>query len=152
MGRRVALIAAAAAVIAGCGPALPVAPVAGRVTLDGEPLAGATLTTQPMATDGATPGPGSFGHTNVDGQFELELVKPEMPGAIIGRHRVIITPPDSRDFNTAPPPGDETGDDPRGHLAGVDPRWPNRFSDGSLRLEVPPEGTTTANFELKMSP
>ncbi|MCH8841119.1 MAG: hypothetical protein IH831_10720 [Planctomycetes bacterium] len=30
------------------------------------------------------------------------------------------------------------------------PPWPNRYGDGSLRLTVPPEGTTEANFDLTL--
>ena len=30
----------------------------------------------------------------------------------------------------------------------VDRSWPKRFTDGSLRLTVPPEGKTDANYDL----
>src|SRR5688572_14696609 len=78
--------------LAGCGQGLPVAPASGVVLLDSKPLANASITTQPIATDSPNPGPGSFGRTDAEGRFELELVNPAMRGAIIGEHRVLIRP------------------------------------------------------------
>ena len=51
------------------------------------------LLTQPIATNSPNPGPGSFGRTDAEGRFELELVKPAIRGAIIGEHRVMIVTP-----------------------------------------------------------
>src|SRR5688500_34311 len=77
---------------AGCGERLPVAPVSGMITFEGKPLAGASITTQPIAASSTNPGPGSFARTDDQGRFELELVKPARKGAIIGEHRVMISP------------------------------------------------------------
>jgi len=119
----------ALAVLAGCGQGLPVAPASGVVLLDGAPLANVSIMTQPIATNSPNPGPGSFGRTNAEGQFELELVKPAVRGAIIGEHRVMIAP--VGEVKTA------TGD-----------KWPTSFSDGSLRIQVPKEGTKELRVEL----
>src|SRR3954463_11185729 len=78
--------------MAGCGQGLPVAPASGVVLLDGSPLANASITTQPIATNSRNPGPGSFGRTDAEGRFDLELVQPAVRGAIIGEHRVRIKP------------------------------------------------------------
>jgi hypothetical protein len=43
-------------------------------------------------------------------------------------------------------------DDPRGHRQSAGTKWPSRFTDGSLTLEVPPEGTNKADFALSAKP
>lgn len=80
--------------VAGCGPNGPaVVPVSGRVTLDGAPLVGATLTFQPI-TDGSptstTAAVGSYGRTDAEGKYTLRLIDPDQPGAIVGKHTVTI--------------------------------------------------------------
>jgi hypothetical protein len=137
----------------GCGQSLPVAPVSGTITIDGQPLAGATITTQPIATDTQNPGPGSFGHTDDQGHYELELVQPARKGAIIGQHRVMISRANAAEASSSPQraAGSDVEfwtDDPRGNRRPTGPTWPTRFSDGSLQLEVPVEGTEQANFNL----
>jgi len=118
-----------------------IAPVSGRVTLDGKPLAGVHVGFQPIAKAGnLNPGGGSYAVTDSSGQFTLLLVEGEQPGAIVGQHRVEITakseaPPANIDFAKRPPPKVFV---------------PAKYSQGSeLRFEVPSGGTTAANFELK---
>jgi hypothetical protein len=62
----------------------PVAPVHGRVTLDGQPLANADVQFQP---DGSLRA--SSGRTGADGNYEL-MYKRGQPGAIVGPHTVRI--------------------------------------------------------------
>lgn len=132
--------------LSGCGSDGSIAPVAGTITLNGQPLAGASITTQPIAADGKeNPGSGSFAVTDDSGRFELELVKPPVPGAIVGDHRVMISP--ASDGAAASADGSAT-DDPRAHLQEAAKRWPAEYTDGSLRLMVPPEGTQDARFDL----
>jgi hypothetical protein len=142
---------------AGCGDSLSVAPVSGTITFDGQPLGGASITTQPVASGSENPGPGSFGVTDAQGHYELELVKPARKGAIIGDHRVMISKVGAA--NAESEPQQETdgdvmvwSDDPRGHRQSVGSSWPARFTDGSLQLQVPPDGTDQANFDLMMKP
>ena len=72
-------------VLAGCGKGgQQVAPVHGRVTLDGKPLANADVQFQPV--DSQRP---SSGRTNADGQYDL-VFKRKQPGAIVGQHTVRI--------------------------------------------------------------
>ena len=129
--RCVLMLACALAVLAGCGQGMPVAPASGVVLLDGSPLANVKIMTQPVATDSPNPGPGSFGRTDADGRFELELVKPAIRGAIIGEHRVMITPVGASPMKPA-----------------ATDKWPTSFSDGSLRMQVPKEGTKEIRVEL----
>jgi hypothetical protein len=138
----------------GCGQGLPVAPVSGTITFQNKPLVGASITTQPIATDSRNPGLGSFGWTDDQGHFELELVKPAMKGAIIGEHRVMISPAAGDTTKNQPQrsaDGEYQGgtDDPQGHRRVVaDRSWPAQFTDGSLRLQVPPQGTSDVRFDL----
>jgi hypothetical protein len=71
--------------IAGCGKSGPrIAPVHGRVTLDGQPLANADIKFQP---DG--PERPSVGRTDGEGHYDL-MFKRGQPGAVVGMHRVQI--------------------------------------------------------------
>ena len=91
-GWAIALLAGLAVGCSGDGP--PLAPVHGRVTLDGKPLAGKTLKFVP---DEGTPGQGAGATTNAEGQYTLLASRPgstrDMPGAPPGSYRVIVTEP-----------------------------------------------------------
>jgi hypothetical protein len=125
----VLMLLLALVLLAGCGQGLPVAPASGVVLLDGSPLANVNVMTQPIASNSLNPGPGSFGRTDAEGRFDLELVKPPIRGAIIGEHRVMILP---------------VG----GVKTAATDKLPTRYSDGSLRIQVPKEGTKELRVEL----
>lgn len=111
-----------------------IAPVSGKVTLDGEPLVNALVSFQPIGAGGnQEPGPGSYGRTDKEGRFTLRVVDPDQPGAVVGQHQVLIS--------TATSDG---GDADRT----VGERVPRRYRDGELQFEVPSGGTTAANFDL----
>jgi hypothetical protein len=79
------LSCAALLVVLGCGKGGPdVAPVKGRVTLDGQPLEMADIVFQP--NDGGSP---STSRTDTDGTYEL-LYKRGVVGARTGEHTVRI--------------------------------------------------------------
>ena len=139
---------------AGCDANLPVAAVSGTITFEGKPLVGASITTQPISANSTNPGSGSFGETDHQGRFELELVKPAVKGAIIGEHRVIISPEVGDKIDIEPRRSAEGGyeywtDDPHAKLATIANKWPTHFTDGSLRLQVPPEGAVNVRLDLK---
>jgi hypothetical protein len=70
----------------GCGESGPdLAPVSGRVTLDGRPLDPADVVFQP--DDMKSP---SFGRTNSDGRYDLAY-KRGVAGALVGWHTVKIS-------------------------------------------------------------
>jgi hypothetical protein len=82
--------------LAGCGRTGPeVAPVSGRVTLDGRPLESADLMFQ---VEGKSPG---VGRTDQDGRYEL-MYKRGVAGTPIGSNRVAITV--SSELVSNPPP------------------------------------------------
>jgi hypothetical protein len=122
---------------AGCGGQGDVVPVSGRVTLNGQPLAGATVAFQPVSP-GMNERPeacGSAGRTDASGQFTLRLIEPDRDGALVGEHIVTIS----------------TGSAAGGDAAALKgERLPKAWRDGSQRFEVPAGGTAAANFEVKV--
>lgn len=127
------LVLAAAA--GGCSTSAEVAPVSGRVTLSGRPIAGAVVTFQPISDrDGGRPTiGGSAGTTDAEGKFLLHLVDSGREGALVGKHAVTITTGKAGD-----------SDDSRvtGELA------PVTWRSGKKTFDVEPGGTDQANFEL----
>ncbi|MCA9131251.1 MAG: hypothetical protein KDB22_29405 [Planctomycetales bacterium] len=72
----------------GCGGA-QYAPVEGVITLDGNPLEDATVTFTPTGTTGNEIQQ-SYGRTDAEGRYSLELLSGEREGALIGQHKVRV--------------------------------------------------------------
>jgi hypothetical protein len=119
-------------VMGGCGgasgPAL--APVTGRVTLDGQPLRGAQIMFQPEATGGSP----SYGATDQDGRYELGF-KRGVKGAMIGNHSVRVDL--SREVAG-----------PEGKIIRPKPLPPRYNANTELRAEVKPDEDNEIDFEL----
>ena len=115
------------AVVAGCSKGGPqIAPVHGRVTLDGRPLANADVMFQPEGAQRA-----SAGRTNLEGRYELAYKRGQM-GAMVGPNtaRILI----STELVKNPPP------------------IPDRYAVKSeLHPEVKP-GDNEFNFDLTSDP
>jgi hypothetical protein len=128
----------------GCGGSKRVAPVAGKVTMDGKPLANATVTFQPIAEQGAIDaGVGSVGKTNAQGEFTLEASNGKT-GALVGEHRVSIAVLNEKRGSSDERP-------PRGGWPLVN-QVPDRYNQGGkdeLKFTVPADGTDKADFPLK---
>jgi hypothetical protein len=108
--------------------------VEGRVTLDDQPLANATVVLSPIR--GTGPGPFA-GKTDADGRFALEDTDHQggpIPGEYTLMIATVMTDPNA-DEMTRPPTQREV----------VPAEWRN----GSQRYTVPPGGTTEANFAMK---
>jgi hypothetical protein len=74
------------ACIAGCGKSGPeLAPVSGRVTVDGQPMENIDVTFQPDEMR-----PPSYSRTDASGHYELGY-KRGVQGALLGQHTVRIT-------------------------------------------------------------
>jgi hypothetical protein len=117
----------------GCGGSqVKTVPVSGAVTLDGQPLAGATITFQPV--DGQTIAPGSHGKTDAKGQYQLQVTVTRQAGAVPGKHRVRISSARTTTSDDAVLP--------------VEDRVPARYRDGSETFEVPTQGTDKADFRM----
>lgn len=132
------LIAAGLLVLAGCGGEHKFAPVSGRVTLNEKPLADAWVMFQPIGAKDRDPGPGSVGKTDKEGRYTLRM-DASRSGAVVGKHRVMIS---------------TRGDKAEGDADAGGTRYPDkvpiRFNfETILKCDVPPEGRTDANYELK---
>jgi len=143
-GRRLALFACSSLfLIVGCGGSeYPLAPVSGRLTMDGQPLHGININFQPVAKDpknNPLSGPGSYARTDADGRYALKTVIPvDLEGAVVGKHVVRMIVPKGGDF--------EKDDDLPSELPKI--TLPKHAMDGSLYFEVPAEGSDAANFDL----
>ncbi|AMV36110.1 hypothetical protein [Planctomyces sp. SH-PL62] len=71
---------------AGCGSGPTFVPVAGTITLNGEPLADAAVMFLPEGPDGSLT---ADANTGPDGKYSL--VTRETPGAAVGKYRVVVT-------------------------------------------------------------
>ena len=123
----------------GCG-SRKFAPVSGKVTLNGLPLANALVAFNPIPPEGSgQAGPGSIGTTDADGVFTLR-VNSDQSGALVGKHRVGIT--------AQVPAGDTDTRQPRRRGAATKP-LPRRYNEETtLTFDVPPGGSDQAIFEL----
>jgi len=125
----------------GCGSQpYQLAPVSGQVKLNGKPLAKAWVHFAPKASkQNNAPGPTSHGQTDSEGRFTLGI-DPQHPGAVVGTNRVFIS---SLEEGTA-----DVRD--AGAMKGIKERIPSRYNqETNLIYEVPPEGSSAANFDLK---
>lgn len=135
-----AALVASGLVSAGCGRSSgDLAPVSGKVTLDGQPLPNVNVIFQPASdsTSGPTSGVGSIGATDTQGRYTLSTMSASpRKGAVRGPHNV--------SFELVPParkPG-ETRTAP-------DPTLPPGVSKAKITFQVPPAGTHQADFDLK---
>jgi hypothetical protein len=122
----------------GCGSG-KFAPVSGTVTMNGKPLAGATVIFSPIAKEGSIDaGPGSSGKTNEKGEYTLTS-DTGRPGAGVGKHRVSVS---------LMGPSTGTGDERRRPGTPVN-QVPVRYNGKTeLTYEVPAGGTGKADFTL----
>lgn len=129
---------------AGCGKS-DVVPVSGTVTIDGQPLANATVVFEPDS-DAKEPGPGSTGVTDENGRYTLQVMTTNAPGARVGKHKVKIT---AYEGDAKAPSSDPNAvKNPFGK-----PLVPLEYNaQSTLIFEVPAKGTSTADFKLTSTP
>lgn len=124
--------------LVGCGGApYAIAPVSGKVTKNGQPYPGVVVLFEPIGGEGnLNPGPTSGGKTGPDGTFELILHdEVKTMGAVVGKHRVRIW----TDMKST--------DDQNNWTEKI----PQRYNqDTQETFTVPSEGSTEANFDIKM--
>jgi hypothetical protein len=119
--------------LAGCGGGR--APVSGVVTLDGQPLADASVSFEPADASATDPAGGSYAKTDAAGRYTLKMVKGDGRGAVVGKHVVRISRYESG--------GDSDAGDGREQV-------PARYNAGTeLTFEVKPGGTDAADFHLE---
>ena len=123
----------------GCGSS-KIAPVSGRVTMGDKPLVNATVIFQPIS-DEKNPGPGSQGKTDREGRFTLQTMTGNQKGAIIGKHRIMITAYEG-DTDEIPSSGSDNKVFAKRIVAD------EYNANSKLTFDVPAGGTTEANFDL----
>jgi len=129
-----AMIMLMVALEAGCGPLRPaLLPAEGVVTLDGKPLANASLVFQPKA--GGRP---ASGRTDASGRFKMGTYTPQ-DGVLPGEHTVTITAIES----IGPPPA--PGSQPK--VRWVTPTRYSRADESGLSATVA-AGSKTFTFNL----
>jgi hypothetical protein len=134
----------AAVVAAGCGfssKPYATAPVSGRITLDGKPLAGARVIFFPIHDPqaGALSGPEAYGITDAGGRYTLTTAFGD-PGATVGPTRVTVSTVKYEQSQT----------DPESIKVAVTERIPKKYftERGMLKFEVTPKGSPSADFDL----
>lgn len=134
------LLTASLAAAAGCGGEFPLAGVSGVVTLDGEPLANASVYFQPQRRGGdPVVGPPSIGVTDEAGRYDLSTIEGAR-GAIVGGHVVSVSTFDARMVD--PNNSDRVS-------VVTEERVPPRYRTPSeLRFEVRSGGSDEADFQL----
>jgi hypothetical protein len=151
MGRRtrgVHLVALLGVVLIGCGGKGPT-PVRGVVTLEGTPVAGATVLFMPDGQDEARP---ASGFTLSDGTFRLTTYRPD-DGALAGKYRVLVQKTEAaKDRGTAERSALERAKDKREDESSQKHRKPAlpetyaRFDTTPLRCTVPVTGAVTLDL------
>lgn len=117
------------------------APVSGTVTLNGKPLANATVNFQPVSQNRSIDaGAGSTGKTNDKGEYTL-TASTGQPGALVGKHKVMITVLSQQQGNSDERP-------PRGGWPMAE-QIPDRYNNQTiLECVVLAGGNDKANFAL----
>lgn len=139
------LAAAACALAAGCSDRPTLAPVKGRVTLDGKPLAAGSIT---FEVKGARPATGRI----VNGDIVEVTTYDPGDGAPVGQHKVSITANEDPAAAVVANPGDAKA--PKGDYMVGRSVIPGRYSDpntSGLTAEVK-KGENTVEFKLTSAP
>ena len=155
--------------IGGCGSeGFVLAPVSGRVTIDGQPVAGVRIAFEPIADEKRKiPGPEAIAITEEDGSYKLYTTDAERRGAVVGKCRVRIwtIPGDQMGQNTVITDDQDPNYDPVAEIKALKAQMraakkkkatpaslgiiPFRYNDKTeLTFEVPPEGSDKADFAI----
>jgi hypothetical protein len=108
----------------GCGRPVKLAPVSGRVSYRGRPLAGGTIVFTPDPERG---GRGPQAWAEIDSEGRYRLCTAGEPGAVPGWHRITVAPPHPRPEGAAAPPPHYRDPDLSGQRFEVKPDQPNTF-------------------------
>lgn len=135
---RLASAAVLAIGLTGCGtePELPLVPVSGTVTYQGEPLSHGAVVFMP---ESGTTGPQAVGHIQADGTFQMQTAG--QSGAVVGKHRVAVH------CRQQPKPAEQRsmGPAPKSLI-------PEKYSNpetSSLQIDVPKGGDNDADIALQ---
>ena len=164
---RIAVLAAFCTCISGCGSSenYKLAPVSGRVQVDGKPTEGLRVSFEPIGgADKPYPGPESIGITDKDGRFTVStFAERQRSGAVVGKCRVRIwsLPADQKGQDVSDDRGENY--DPVAEIKALKSQLrkstkskavaslviPLKFNDETtLSFDVPEKGSDSANFDI----
>lgn len=140
--KRVVLLGCLVLILAGCGGGdLPeLGYVTGRVSIGGQPLAGAIVSFSPVQ-----PGRPSSAETDAEGEYEL-FYNEDAPGAVVGDHVVTVTRITTTELDDLPDDPSEMSAEERALYESSQP-LPAAAADGSLKKSVA-AGSNEINIEL----
>ena len=129
------------ATVGGCGSKYSVVPVSGTITFNDKPLVNATILTQPVSqtAENDAPGPGSFGKTDAEGRFALELQNEPTPGAVPGKCVIMIT---EKGHSDNPASDEISREDYRSRL-------PDQYRNGKFTYTIPEDGTDAMDIIIE---
>ena len=135
---------------AGCGDSpFETAPVSGKVTLNGQPLADARITFQPIGSE-KEQGPGSATTTDAEGKFTLTTAEGRR-GATVGKHQVHQHVENERGQAHGRCQLPARASNPAN--VQVPEKVPLKYGrEAPLTFDVPKGGTDSANFDLTGDP
>jgi hypothetical protein len=153
--------------ISGCGSSenFKLAPVSGRIQVDGKPTEGLRISFEPMGgADKPYPGPESIGISDKDGQFSVSTFSErQRSGAVVGKCRVRIwsLPADQKGKDVSDDRGENY--DPVAEIKALKSQLrkstkskvaptlviPLKYNDETtLSFDVPEKGSDSANFDI----
>jgi hypothetical protein len=132
--------------LGGCSSSYKLAPVSGKVTMDGKPLPRVVVTFAPMGTkENMNVGPTASAVTDAQGRYALKLDAGK-PGAVVGKCRVYI----NTTLEERSKGGGDEPDAPGPFRAMAPEKIPPKYSrQTELVFDVPAGGTDQANFDLR---
>jgi hypothetical protein len=154
--------------LAGCGDeGFTLAPMSGRVTIDGQPVAGLRISSEPIGgSHRPLPGPDSISTTDADGRYSLYTTDAQRRGAVVGPSRIRIWSNPAETLSIVTDDRDPNYD-PAAEINAIKAQMrggrkksqqkvvqksgmiPLRFNDKTnLTFDVPPEGTDKADFDI----
>jgi hypothetical protein len=137
--QQIAIVGLVLAVISGCSNNdLKLASVRGRVTLDGQPVAGVLVTFKPRELKGTT----SYGLTNASGEYRLMSTRTSV-GAYPGEYEINITAA-SESSNSERDELIATGETPPAERSDI----PARYQQAGLLTATVKPGSNTIDFPL----
>ena len=152
----IAVLAAIALCLTGCGPGYKLVPASGTVTVDGKPAEGVTVLYQGVAVAGSLEAgpPLMKGVTDAEGRYSMTTadlqtggsVGPLRDGVVAGKYRVMMA------MSEEQAPAEEVPDalDKRGGPKSMRPQvvLPPEAYGGTITIDIPEDGTDKADIPL----
>lgn len=129
-------IFAIALALPGCGSSgdFATSPVRGKVTFNGQPVTGGSVTFRPVSTGGALAGKPASATLQADGTYVLTTYK-DGDGAVVGKHELSYSAP-LLDYQGEAKPGDERPKSPFDGLAPKEKQVEVKSGKNEINIEL----------------